>query len=161
RRAVPRALALAFLAAQCVSVAVHVVSYEIVDVDTADSVQMARTCVERGPCATMGTHASAFQLHHGFSWIRLLPYWLPSHGGLQSVQTIVLGLLMVSAAIACLLAWRYVSPTAALLMALWYAQPTLATARFMVLTNAVLLPLPVLAYYASAALCVEFGSAMF
>ena len=154
------ALAIAFFAVQCVSATIHVRSYEVADSDTSDAVRMARACAETPTCLSLGTHASALGLHHGASWIRLIAYFLRRGSGLRSVQSTVLVLLLVSGALTCLLVCRYTSPLAAALSLLLYLAPAAATARFAVLTNSTLVPLPLAVYYASAAICVERGSAI-
>jgi hypothetical protein len=158
RRAVPRALALAFFATQCLVAAYWVLSYQYADDDTGEAVRLARACVQLGECSARGTHASALGLSHGALWIRLIAHFLESGGGLRAVQITLLALLILSGAVSFLLIRRYVSERAALLTLLLYLQPITATTRFIELSNTTLLPLALALYYAGAAVCVESGS---
>ncbi len=158
-RAFQYALALAFFALQCVSVGSWVPSYQLVG-DGAEAVRLARACVEIGECTSTGTRTSALGLHHGASWIRLNSYFFRNGGGLQSIQTTTLMLLIVAGAVSFLAILRYVPARGALLVLLLHPQPAIVVGRFGELSNATLLPVTLALYYASAMLCVERRSGL-
>src|SRR5262245_1145555 len=103
---------IALFAAVCLSATSWVVSYQYADEDTGEAVRIARACVELGECTTRGTHASALGLSHGALWIRLIAHVLRNGGGLRSVQTALLMLLIGSASVLFLVVRRYVSQRA-------------------------------------------------
>src|SRR5207244_822545 len=70
----------------------------------------------------------------------------------------VLVLLILSGVISAAVVQRYVSRRAALLALLFFLPPAIATAEFVDLANPTLLPLPLSAYYALLALCIDSGS---
>ncbi len=121
----------------------------------------ARQCVETNYCPSHGGPAALEPLHHGASWIRLLSYSL-RHGYDQTqVQSIVLGLLIVSVVPACFLLGRYLGLRAATLGLGLYLPIILAGSDFASLNYPNLLPLPLALYYASVALFVEFRRTVF
>lgn len=159
RRPAAAGLTVALFAVLAASVWSWTLAYQDADEDTGHAVRLARACIERGDCAAQGTHASGLGLHHGASWIRLIRYFQAHGGGLFAVQIVAALLLLLAAAAAFAILRRYLSWRAAILGLLLFLVPTLTTARFNQLSNAMLLPLPLVLYYAClAAFAVSGGT---
>ena len=159
RRAAAAGLTVALFAVLCASTWSWTLAYQDADEDTGHAVRLARACIEKGDCAAQGTHASGLGLHHGASWIRLIRYFQAHGGGLFGVQIVAAALLLLAAAAAFAVLRRHLSWRAALLGLLLFLIPTLTTARFNQLSNALLLPLPLVLYYAClAAFAVSGGT---
>ncbi len=126
----------------------------------SEYLEQARRCVELNDCPSRGglTELGPIPLYHGTSWIRLLTYSLRSGADLTRVQSVVLGLWLLSIPVVCMLFQRYLGwRTATLGLALYFPVVLVGTdIHFLTYTN--LTPLPFALYYLAIALFVEFRS---
>ena len=157
RRLAAAGLTVALFAVLAASVWSWTLTYQDADEDTGHAVRLARACLEKGDCAAQGTHASGLGLHHGASWIRLIRYFQADGGGLSAVQVVATLLLLLATAVAFATLRRHLSWRAAVLGLLLFLVPTLTTSRFNQLSNALLLPLPLVLYYACLAVFAVSG----
>jgi hypothetical protein len=146
------------LGAQCIIGAASAISHQA---PFSEYLEQARRCVELNDCPSRGGAAGLPFLFHGASWIRLLSYSLRSGADLTHVQSIVLGLWILSIPIVFLLFYRYLGLGAAALAVGLYFPVILVGTDIQFLTYTNLLPLPFAIYYASIAAFVESRNSVF
>ena len=153
----PPALAVTLWSLQALSAAYWMLAYQYADDDTGLAVRLARTCLERGTCASAGMPTSGLGLSHGASWIRLIGYCLTTAGGLRTLQLIVLALLVAATIVSAAVVWKATSWRAGMFASLLVLPATMATLRFDDLTNGTITPLPFALYYGCTAWFVQSG----
>src|ERR1051325_4835085 len=144
---------------QCVLGATQSMSSQIADSNTANLVQIARICLEAPDCTSKGGEGR-LGIFNGASWIRLLSYSLRTRGNLRVAQSVVLDLLILSAAITFFVILRYYGLRAAALALGLYLPLILAGADFRSLDNPNLYPFPLAVCYAAMLLFTELRRAV-
>lgn len=121
----------------------------------------ARRCVELNDCPSRGGRTGGLPIFHGAVWIRLLAYSLRAGGDQTPVQSIILGLMMLSVLLTFFLLHRYLGFRAAALALGLYFPVVLVPTDITFFTYTNLLPLPFAVYYAGVCLFVERQRAVF
>src|SRR5579862_5548932 len=129
----------------------------------SEYLEQARRCVELNDCPSRGglTELGSVPLYHGASWIRLLVYSLRSKADLTRVQSVILGLWVLSIPVAFVLLHRYLGLSAATLGLGVYFPVVLVGTDIGSLTYTNLTPLPFAIYYLATALFAKFRSTIF
>jgi hypothetical protein len=155
---VPSILLAVLLGTLCVIAAIYAISQQTA---FSEYLTQARLCVELNECPSRGGRTGGLPLFHGAVWIRLLAYSLRAGLDLTRVQSIVLGLWMLSIPITYVFLQRYLGLRAATLALGLYFPVILVGTDITDLTYTNLLPLPFALYYGSLLLFMEFRRIVF
>jgi hypothetical protein len=134
-------------------------SYQIAEANTADLVEIARGCVETDHC--LGGGAGRLGVFNGAAWVQLLAHAVRRGADLTYVQSIIFGLLLLSAVVTFWTTAHYLGWRAAALGLGLYLPIVLAAGEFASLDNTNLFPLPTAVYYAALLLFVELRNTIF